>query len=132
MGAADQAQIPVWTPETPGPSSAAVYETKTKKTQDKIRIVHSEEDVIAEDDVLNPNLVLVKDEMVLERDEEDSEDEESGSDDSDEDEGSYFIDQSGNYYYQATPDSEPVLSKPPKGKYAVDDDDGSEYLILHS
>ena len=31
----------------------------------------------------------------------------------DEDTGTYFVDQSGNYYYQANKNSEPVLSDPP-------------------
>lgn len=33
----------------------------------------------------------------------------------DTDEGTYFVDESGNYYYQATKDSEPVLTEPPDG-----------------
>lgn len=36
------------------------------------------------------------------------------SDDDDEN-GSYFVDQTGKYYYQATKDSEPVLTDPPEG-----------------
>lgn len=40
-----------------------------------------------------------------------------------EDEGTYFIDQTGNYYYQATKDSEPVLTSPPEGIEADEDDD---------
>lgn len=44
----------------------------------------------------------------------------------DEEEGTYFIDQSGNYYYQATKDSEPVLTEPPDGEnlqFIVEEDD---------
>lgn len=51
---------------------------------------------------------------------------ETDSDSDDEsDEGTYFIDQNGQYYYQATPDSEPVLTTPPKGKYVPEDDEGT-------
>lgn len=53
-------------------------------------------------------------------DDDDEEEEDEDSDDSDE--GTYFIDQAGNYYYQATPDSDPVLTEPPKGKYVPEDD----------
>lgn len=42
-------------------------------------------------------------------------------------EGTYFVDEAGNYYYQATKDAEPVLSEPPEGVehdfVAADDDD---------
>lgn len=55
------------------------------------------------------------------------EEEDSDEDSDDSDEGTYFIDQTGNYYYQATPESEPVLTTPPKGKYIPEDDGGSEY-----
>lgn len=58
---------------------------------------------------------------------EDGEEEEEEDEDSDDsDEGTYFIDQAGNYYYQATPDSDPVLTDPPKGKYVPEDDTASE------
>lgn len=44
----------------------------------------------------------------------------------DTDEGTYFVDESGNYYYQATKDSEPVLTEPPDGdniQFIVEEDD---------
>lgn len=44
----------------------------------------------------------------------------------DTDEGTYFVDESGNYYYQASKDSEPVLSEPPDGdniQFIVEEDD---------
>lgn len=47
----------------------------------------------------------------------------------DDDEGTYFVDESGNYYYQATKDSEPVLTEPPDGdniQFIVEDDDQLE------
>lgn len=51
------------------------------------------------------------------------------TEDNDEDEeGTYFVDQSGNYYYQATKDSEPVLTEPPDGEniqFIVEEDDNS-------
>lgn len=46
--------------------------------------------------------------------------------DDDEEEGTYFVDQSGNYYYQATKDSEPVLAEPPDGEniqFIVEEED---------
>lgn len=51
----------------------------------------------------------------------------------DDDEGTYFVDQSGNYYYQATKDSEPVLTEPPDGEniqYIVEEDENP--LIDHA
>lgn len=44
----------------------------------------------------------------------------------DTDEGTYFVDESGNYYYQATKDSEPVLTEPPDGdniQFIVEEED---------
>lgn len=44
----------------------------------------------------------------------------------DTEEGTYFVDESGNYYYQATKDSEPVLTEPPDGdniQFIVEEDD---------
>lgn len=44
----------------------------------------------------------------------------------DTDEGTYFVDESGNYYYQASKDSEPVLTEPPDGdniQFIVEEDD---------
>lgn len=46
--------------------------------------------------------------------------------DDDDEEGTYFVDQSGNYYYQATKDSEPVLAEPPDGdniQFIVEEED---------
>lgn len=75
-----------------------------------------------DDDVVTDAASEADGEVVLEQSEE--EDEDSDSDDSDE--GTYFIDQTGNYYYQATPDSEPVLTTPPKGKYIPEYEGDSE------
>lgn len=44
----------------------------------------------------------------------------------DTEEGTYFVDESGNYYYQATKDSEPVLTEPPDGdniQFIVEEED---------
>lgn len=53
--------------------------------------------------------------------------EDSANENADEDEeGTYFVDQSGNYYYQANKDSEPVLTEPPDGEniqYIVEEDE---------
>lgn len=46
------------------------------------------------------------------------------------DEGTYFVDESGNYYYQATKDSEPVLTEPPDGdniQFVVEEDDENSF-----
>lgn len=51
---------------------------------------------------------------------------EEGEDEEDEDEGTYFVDQAGNYYYQANKDSEPVLTDPPEGmehEYVEEDEE---------
>lgn len=58
-----------------------------------------------------------KEEVVLKVEIAEHEDEVEEEDDDDEDdaEGSYFIDEVGNYYYRATKDSEPVLTEPPEG-----------------
>lgn len=80
----------------------------------------------ADDDVVTDAASEADEVLMEEQVEGGAEEEEEEDSDSDDDEGTYFIDQTGNYYYQATPDSEPVLSTPPKGKYIPDDDEGSE------
>lgn len=56
----------------------------------------------------------------------------TGEDEEEEDEGTYFIDQTGNYYFQATKDSEPVLTSPPEGIELDEDgeieDETAEYI----
>lgn len=51
---------------------------------------------------------------------------EADENDEEVEEGTYFVDQAGNYYYQATKDSEPVLTEPPDDEniqFIVEDDD---------
>lgn len=51
---------------------------------------------------------------------------ETDENDEEMDEGTYFVDQAGNYYYQATKDSEPVLTEPPDDEniqFIVEDDE---------
>lgn len=113
----EQIETASWQLDIPGPSTAtpAVYgrgarNTKSSDTKrNEVFKGQQEEEVVTEEEVA-----------------ENEEDEESDSDSDDSDEGTYFIDPSGNYYYQATPDSEPVLSAPPKGKYVPEDETGSE------
>lgn len=53
---------------------------------------------------------------------------EADENDEEEEEGTYFVDQSGNYYYQGSKDSEPVLAEPPDGEniqFIVEDDENS-------
>lgn len=79
-----------------------------------------------DDDVVTDAASEAEEEVLMEKPEDGEEVEEDSDSDDDSDEGTYFIDQTGNYYYQATPDSEPVLTTPPKGKYIPDDEEGSE------
>lgn len=53
---------------------------------------------------------------------------EADENDEEEEEGTYFVDQAGNYYYQGSKDSEPVLAEPPDGEniqFIVEDDENS-------
>lgn len=67
---------------------------------------------------------LIKEEVIDEKEVDESEDDE------DDDEGTYFIDQLGRYYYQATKDSEPVLTDPPDGEYVPEDDQGGKCSLV--
>lgn len=54
---------------------------------------------------------------------------EADENDEEEEEGTYFVDQAGNYYYQATKDSEPILTEPPDGdniQFIVEEDNSIE------
>lgn len=119
---AEETAVEAWEFEAPGPSHASYgRSTRQKKGQAKLIEVlkqDPEDDVVTDaaseaDEITDGDFV-----------EDDDGDEDSDSDDSEE--GTYFIDQTGNYYFQATPDSEPVLTTPPKGKYIPEDEDGSE------
>lgn len=51
------------------------------------------------------------------------------NDEEEEEEGTYFVDQAGNYYYQATKDSDPILTEPPDGdniQFIVEEDNSIE------
>lgn len=119
---AEETAVEAWEFEAPGPSHASYgRSTRQKKGQAKLIEVlkqDPEDDVVTDaaseaDEITDGDFV-----------EDDDGSEDSDSDDSEE--GTYFIDQTGNYYFQATPDSEPVLTTPPKGKYIPEDEDGSE------
>lgn len=52
-----------------------------------------------------------------------------------EDGGTYFMDQSGNYYFQATKDSEPVLTDPPDDEnthFVIEEDEQTETITTRS
>ncbi|XP_055843847.1 transcriptional repressor CTCFL-like isoform X1 [Episyrphus balteatus] len=57
----------------------------------------------------------------------------ANSDDEEEEEtGTYFVDEAGNYYYQATKDAEPVPTDPPENVHIVGEDsdsDGEEFTL---
>lgn len=118
---AEETAVEAWEFEAPGPSHASYgRSTRQKKGQAKLIEVLKQD---PEDDVVT-DAASEADEITDGDFVEDDDDEDSDSDDSEE--GTYFIDQTGNYYFQATPDSEPVLTTPPKGKYIPEDEDGSE------
>lgn len=52
----------------------------------------------------------------------------------DDDDGEYFMDQSGNYYFQASKDSEPILTEPPDGNvhYVIEEEDQTETITTRS
>lgn len=107
-----------WVIDAPGPSKAA-YGARIgrppKRLQNKVAALSKAE---PEDDIVTDAATEAGESE--QDDDDDEEEEDEDSDDSDE--GTYFIDQAGNYYYQATPDSDPVLTEPPKGKYVPEDD----------
>lgn len=114
-------EVEAWEFEAPGPSQA-VYGRATRPKRGHSLIEEIKQD--PDDDVVT-DAASEADEGLDGDVVEEGEDSDEDSDDSDE--GTYFIDQTGNYYYQATPESEPVLTTPPKGKYIPEDDGGSEY-----
>lgn len=113
-----------WEFEAPGPSHASYGRSarRQKKGQAKLIEVLKQD---PDDDVVT-DAASEADENTDEDFVEDDDGSGDDSDSDDSDEGTYFIDQTGNYYYQATPDSEPVLTTPPKGKYIPEDEEGSE------